>query len=284
MSVINTNINTQVGLNNLRVTNLQISGALEKLSSGFRINKAADDPSGLAIATGMTAQIRGIRVAIGNAEDNINLIQTADGALKETDAILQRMRDLAVRASNEAPLTSADRTKLNNEFVTMRAELDRKAAAVTFNTKAIMNGSVTNLATAGLKAQIGPDNGTVYRMSVIIPSTQAAALGATAGALTGTNLTSVTTAQKSINIVNSAIEEIAATRSALGVLQRRLGHVINDLTAQDINISAARSRIQDTDFATEISNFTKLQILQQSGTAILAQANAQPQSVLQLLQ
>jgi flagellin len=284
MSVINTNINTQVGLNNLRVTNLQISGALEKLSSGFRINKAADDPSGLAIATGMTAQIRGIRVAIGNAEDNINLIQTADGALKETDAILQRMRDLAVRASNEAPLTSADRTKLNNEFVTMRAELDRKAAAVTFNTKAIMNGSVTNLATAGLKAQIGPDNGAVYRMSVVIPSTQAAALGATAGALTGTNLTSVTTAQKSINIVNSAIEEIAATRSALGVLQRRLGHVINDLTAQDINISAARSRIQDTDFATEISNFTKLQILQQSGTAILAQANAQPQSVLQLLQ
>jgi flagellin len=284
MSVINTNINTQVGLNNLRVTNLQISGALEKLSSGFRINKAADDPSGLAIATGMTAQIRGIRVAIGNAEDNINLIQTADGALKETDAILQRMRDLAVRASNEAPLTSADRTKLNNEFVTMRAELDRKAAAVTFNTKAIMNGSVTNLAVAGLKAQIGPDNGAVYRMSVIIPSTQAAALGATAGALTGTNLTSVTTAQKSINIVNSAIEEIAATRSALGVLQRRLGHVINDLTAQDINISAARSRIQDTDFATEISNFTKLQILQQSGTAILAQANAQPQSVLQLLQ
>ena len=280
MSVINTNINTQVGLNNLRVTNLQISGALEKLSSGFRINKAADDPSGLAIATGMTAQIRGIRVAIGNAEDNINLIQTADGALKETDAILQRMRDLAVRGANEAPLTAADRVKLHSEFTALRSELNRKATAVTFNTKQILNG--TQLGGAGLAAQIGPDNGAFYRMSVVIPSTQPAAL-ATADVTTAT-VSTAAGAQTAIDTINSAIEEIAATRSSLGVLQRRLNHVINDLTAQDINISAARSRIQDTDFAQEISNFTKLQILQQSGTAILAQANAQPQSVLQLLQ
>lgn len=277
MSVINTNIQSQVGINNLRVTNLGISTALERLSSGYRINKSADDPSGLAIATLQTAQIRGLRTAVQNAEDTINLIQTADGALKETDSILQRMRDLAVRAANQAVLTTADQAKLNAEFQALMSELDRKASAVTFNTKKILDG--TTALKTGAVAQIGPNNATEYRLTITIPDTQPAALS-----ISTQKITSVKVAQSAITKISRAINSVAAMRSNLGVTQRRLGHIINDLTAEDINISAARSRIQDTDFAAEISNFTKLQILQQSGTAILAQANAQPQSVLQLLQ
>ncbi len=277
MSVINTNIQSQVGINNLRVTNLGISTALERLSSGYRINKSADDPSGLAIATLQTAQIRGLRTAVQNAEDTINLIQTADGALKETDSILQRMRDLAVRAANQAVLTTADQAKLNAEFQALMSELDRKASAVTFNTKKILDG--TTALKTGAVAQIGPNNAAEYRLTITIPDTQPAALS-----ISTQKITSVKLAQSAITKISRAINSVAAMRSNLGVTQRRLGHIINDLVAEDINISAARSRIQDTDFAAEISNFTKLQILQQSGTAILAQANAQPQSVLQLLQ
>lgn len=280
MSIINTNIQSLTGLNNLRITNLGISGSLEKLSSGFRINKAADDPSGLAIVTGMTAQIRGIRMAVQNAEDTINLIQTADGALKETDEILQRMRELAVRAANEAVLTTADRTKLNQEFSSLMSELTRKAQAVTFNTKTILNGG-DSLST-GAPAQIGPQNTATHRLTIKIPTTLPSKLAG--NNLETMKLTTTAKAQSAIQVVNSAIISIAAIRSGLGTLQRRLGHIINDLTSEDINISAARSRIRDTDFAAQISEFTKLQILQQSGTAILAQANAQPQSVLQLLQ
>lgn len=279
MSIINTNIQSQVGLNNLRTTNLGILESLERLSSGYKINKAADDPSGLAIATGQTAQIRGIRMGIQNAEDTMNLIQTADGALKETDEILQRMRELSVRAANEAVLTTADRTKLNNEFGSLMSELQRKANAVTFNTKKILNGA-TSLAT-GAKAQIGPNNATEYQLVISIKDTRPANIG---GNISAHKLTTTAKAQSSITAISGAITSIAAIRANLGVIQRRLRHVVNDLTAEDTNISAARSRIQDTDFAAQISVFTKLQILQQSGTAILAQANAQPQSVLQLLQ
>lgn len=278
MSVINTNIQSMVGLNNLRVTGLGLSESLERLSSGYRINKAADDPSGLAIATGQTSQIRGIEMAIQNSEDTINLIQTADAALSESDNILQRMRELAVRAANEAVLTTADRTKLNNEFGSLMSELNRKANAVTFNTKHILNGATT-LAT-GASAQVGPDNSTVNRLTISIKNTRPVSLG---GDITAQKLTTTTKAQSAITLISGAITSVAAIRAGLGTLQRRLGNIINDLTAEDINISAARSRIQDTDFSAQISTFTKLQILQQSGTAILAQANAQPQSVLQLL-
>lgn len=279
MSIINTNVQSMIGLNNLRVTNLGLTESLERLSSGYRINKAADDPSGLAIATGQTQQIRGIRMAVQNAEDTINLIQTADGALKETDEILQRMRELAVRSANEAVLTTSDRTKLNQEFNALMSELQRKANAVTFNTKKILNGATT--LKTGAAAQIGPNNAAEYRLTISIKDTRPANLN---GDISAQKITTLATAQTAITKISGAITSVAAIRANLGVLQRRLRHVVNDLTAEDINISASRSRIQDTDFAAQISTFTKLQILQQSGTAILAQANAQPQSVLQLLQ
>ncbi|HOC94144.1 MAG TPA: flagellin [bacterium] len=274
MSVVNTNISGLIGLNNLRLTNLGLQTSLERLSSGLRINHASDDPSGLAIAKGMEAQIGGIRTAVQNAEDGINLIRTADGSLSETHDILLRMRDLAVRAANEATLTSADLNRLHNEFTSLIAEIDRKSDAVTFNTKVLFDGTYSG----GQVLQIGPDNGATFQLTVQINELDSLGLG-----INGTSLSQVANAQNAIDLVNSAINQISDVRANLGIQERRLGHIIDDLKAADINISAAKSRIYDADMAVEISEFTRLQILQQSGTAILAQANAQPQSVLQLL-
>jgi len=274
MTVINTNISSLIGMNNLRLTNLGLQTSLARLSSGLRINWAADDPSGLAIAKGMEAQIGGIRTAVQNAEDGINLIRTADGSLAATHEILLRMRDLAVRAANEATLTSADMTRLDNEFQSLVAEIDRKADAVTFNTKNLFNGDYA----AGQVLQIGADNAGTYQLTVTIQS-----LSSAAGLGLGDDLTTLANAQAAITAVQSAIDIVSDVRSNLGIQERRLNYIIDDLKAADINISAAKSRIMDADMAVEISEFTRLQILQQSGTAILAQANAQPQSILQLL-
>lgn len=282
MSVINTNVNSLVGLSNLYKTNFGIRNSLEKLSSGYKINKAADDPSGVAVAAVMTGQIGGLRMAISNAADTINLIQTADGSLIETEAILQRMRDLSVRAANEATLTASDMTRLDQEFQSLKEEIDRKSEAITFNTIKLFSQSTPY---GSRVAQIGPDADTYYQLTIALSIADCSALKLRAAGGSGVSvaITAVGSAQLAISQVQLAINQIASQRSRLGVQQRRLNHITNDLMAADINISAARSRILDADMAHEISSFTKLQILQQAGTAILAQANAQPQSVLQLL-
>jgi len=271
MSVINTNVSALTGLNNLRITNVGLRTSLERLSSGLKINHAADDPSGLAIAEGMNAQIHGTRVAMQNGEDAINLIHTADGALAETHDILIRMRDLAVRASNEAPLTTDDRTRLNDELTELKEELVRKANALTFNRQHLFSGGMS-----GQMIQIGPDNKNSNRLTIVVPQMNALAAAATVDTPANAN--------NAISIVQAAIDTVSDVRASLGVQERRIRHVIDDLSIADINTSAAKSRIMDADMAAEITEFTRLQILQQSGTAILAQANAQPQSVLQLLQ
>ncbi len=274
MTVVNTNISSLIGMNNLRLTNLGLQTSLARLSSGLRINWAADDPSGLAIAKGMEAQIGGIRTAVQNAEDGINMIRTADGSLAATHEILLRMRDLAVRAANEATLTTSDLNRLENEFQSLVTEIGRKSDAVTFNTKNLFNG---DYAGGGQVLQIGADNDTNYQLAISIPALSATDLGINAAHLSGGN------ASAAIDLVQSAINQLSDVRSNLGIQERRLNYIIDDLKAADINISAAKSRIMDADMAVEISEFTRLQILQQSGTAILAQANAQPQSILQLL-
>ncbi|MEW6201267.1 MAG: flagellin [bacterium] len=324
MGVINTNISSLIGLNNIRLTNLGLQKTLEKLSSGLRINVGADDPSGLAIAKGMEAQIGGIRTAMQNGEDGISLIHTADGALAESHDILMRMRDLTVRAANEAVMTQADQQKLSDEFVRLKDELYRKSQAVTFNTKQIFtgttygysirasNGAYTDGSTYtfydvsawdSVVLQIGPDNGTYFRIMVSLPHMTLSGLNLTGkvklsttgsyiGGFGSTDSTGIylgsvreraSLALKWLNWTDSAIRRVSEVRAALGIQERRLNHIIDDLKAEDINISAAKSRIYDADMAVEISEFTRLQILQQSGTAILAQANAQPQSILQLL-
>ena len=298
--IINTNISALVGLNNLRLTNLGLAQSLERLSSGLRINKGADDPSGLAIAKGMEAQIGGIRTAVLNSEDGISMIHTADGSLAETHDILMRMRDLAVRASNQATLTTMDLSRINDELQSLKAELSRKSQAVTFNTKILFSGGTFS---TGQALQVGADNGTNYRLTVQIFAMTMTGLymksmgnaGVTVdwkqhGSLNISNMggagataSAVNMANIAIDYLNSAINFVSDQRAMLGIQERRLGHIIDDIKAQDINISAAKSRIWDADMAVEITEFTRLQILQQSGTAILAQANAQPQNILQLL-
>lgn len=291
MTTINTNISALIGMNNLRLTNLGLQQSLERLSSGLRINRGADDPSGLAVGTRMAAQINGIRTAVQNMEDNKSLIQTADGALAETQNILFRMRDLAVRAANVATLTTTDISRINNELQSLKAELARKSTSVTFNSKILFSGSFS----AGFQMQVGPDNSAVMHFTLSISAMTLTGLqfattdfwGATAGSLIISNTTTGTTvlcfAQMAIDYINSAINIVSNSRANIGIQERRLDYIINDLKAEDINTSAAKSRIMDADMASEISDFTRLQILQQSGTAILAQANAQPQSILQLL-
>ena len=274
MTVVNTNISALIGLNNIRLTNLGLKTSLARLSSGLRINWASDDPSGLAIAKGMEAQIGGARTAVSNAEDGINLIHTMDGALSETQDIMLRMRDLAVRSANDATLTSSDHLRLNSEFKSLADEITRKTTAVTFNTKSLFNRSYMN----GLYLQVGPDNGTNFRITVQISTVNQTVLS-----VVGRGVSTAANAQGTISCVNAGINKLSNMRATLGVQERRLEHVIDDLNAQDINIFVAKSRIMDADMASEISEFTRLQILQQTGTAILAQANAQPQTILQLM-
>ncbi len=290
MSVINTNISSLIGLNNMRKTEQGLQTSLSRLSSGLKINVAADDPSGLAIAKGMEAQIGGINIAIQNAEDGISLIHTADGALAETQDILMRMRDLAVRASNEATLTTADLTRLDDEFTSLKDELQRKAGAVSFNTKTLFSGVFSNGGT-GLMLQVGPDNLAVHQLTIYIPELGLSGLGlvypinmVSTTVVGEAQITNLANAKTAIDYVQSAINITSNVRASLGIQERRINHCIDDLSAESTNISAAKSRIYDADMAAEISGYTKLQILQQTGMAILAQANTQPQNVLQLLQ
>jgi len=308
--IINTNLNALIGLNNLRLTNLGLSQSLERLSSGIRINKGADDPSGLAIAKSMESRLMGLATATMNAQDGISLIHTADSSLNETHDILMRMRDLAVRASNAATLTSTDVKRINDEVQSLKSELTRKSTGVSFNGKLLFSGGT--FSSGQQMVQVGADNGATFRLTIQIWAMNASSLymmsgcskrplmvGSatapnfyTAGSLVISNITTTTgsilqsaafMAQMSIDWLNSAINFVSDSRAMLGIQEKRLGHIIDDIKAEEINVSAAKSRIWDADMATEISEFTRLQILQQSGTAILAQANAQPQSILQLL-
>jgi flagellin len=288
-NVVNTNINAMIGLNQLRITGLGMQTTLERLSSGLKINRPSDNPNGLAIAKTTEAQLGGIRTAVTNAEDAKSLIAVADGALNETTNILLRMRDLAVRAANQATLTSGDVQKINSEMQSLKAEITRKATAVTFNSKVLFSGGFSG----GQVVQIGPDNSLDFLLTVTIgPMTLSGLALATNGMNSvnslwisniSTGTTAVSLARAAIDYINTAINNISNTRSALGIQERRLDFVINDLKTMDINISAAKSQIMDADMAAEISEFTRLQILQQTGTAMLAQANAQPQSILQLM-
>ena len=257
----------------------------------------------------------GLRTATLNAQDGISLIHTADSSLNETHDILMRMRDLAVRASNTATLTSTDVSRINSEVQSLKAELTRKSTGVSFNSKILFSGGSFSAATQTI--QVGADNGATFRLTIQIWAMNASALymmsGVSkrplinsqnltyiaqapnfynAGSLVISNITTTTgtilqsaafMAQMSIDWLNSAINFVSDARAMLGIQERRLGNIIDDIKAEEINVSAAKSRIWDADMATEISEFTRLQILQQSGTAILAQANAQPQSILQLL-
>ncbi|MEK4761877.1 flagellin Hag [Viridibacillus sp. FSL E2-0187] len=256
---------------NLGFNNTQSSKNLEKLSSGYKINRAGDDAAGLAISEKMRGQIRGLDMASKNAQDGISLIQTAEGALNETHAILQRMRELSVQSSNDTN-TDDDRAQLQKEVAALTTEITRISTDTEFNTQKLLDGSFT-----GKMIHIGANTG--QTLSVSVNTMDSKALG-----LSGLSIAKQTGANKAIALLDSAIKSVSSQRSDLGAIQNRLEHTINNLGATSENLTAAESRIRDTDMAKEMMEFTKNNILTQAAQSMLAQANQQPQGVLQLLQ
>ena len=266
---INQNIMAFNAYRNLSTTNSAMGKSLEKLSSGFRINRAGDDAAGLVISQGLRAQVSGLKVATRNAQDGVSVVQTAEGALTEVHAMLNRMRDLGVQAVNGSNDTAA-RTAANNEITQLKAEIGRIATNTKFGTLGLLNGSMSG----GVAFQIGANAGDVISVSVTALSTSVD--------LTG-NVLAADSAAAFITSVDGAISAVSAMRGSLGALQNRFESTINNIQVATENLAASESRIRDTDMALEMVSFTRHQILTQAGTAMLGQANQVPQNVLRLL-
>ncbi len=252
----------------LGISNANMSKSMERLASGLRINRAADDAAGLAVSESMRSRIRGDQVAMRNAQDGISMVQVADGALGTTVDMLQRVRDLAVQAANGV-LTSTQRSNLQAEVANIMQEVDATGQNTEFNThKILMNASMT--------IQVGAASGQVVTLQTVTVSQ--AALG-----ISGIDISTMTGAVAALASVDLAISTLVSNRAAMGAIQNRLEQVISRLGVTTENLQAAESRIRDADMAAEMVDFTKNQILQQSGTAMLAQANQAPQGILQLL-
>jgi flagellin len=267
---INQNIAAQNSYRNLSVTDGQMSKSLEKLSSGFRINRAADDAAGLAISEGLRAQTGGLKVAVRNAQDGISVVQTAEGALTETHAILQRMRDLAVQSANEGSQGTDAQAAADTEFQELAKELDDIAGKTKFGDQKLLDGSYT-----AKKFQVGANSG--EELSVSISKMDSTALSV------NTDIKTQANASAAISKLDSAIKTVSTQRATLGATQNRLEHKINNLNVAVENLSASESRIRDTDMAQEMVSFTRAQILSQAGTSMLSQANQASQGVLSLL-
>ncbi|WP_047810036.1 flagellin [Desulfosporosinus acididurans] len=272
---INSNMGSLTAQNNLNRTENSLQSSLAKLSSGYRINSAADDAAGLAISQKMTAQVNGLNQANRNAQDAISLVQTAEGAMGQTQAILQRMRQLAVQSANDTNTTS-DRTQISLEVKALQSEITRIANTTQFNTKNLINGS---LSSSALKFQIGANGGQTISLNI--------ATMTASGLKVDTTKVSVTTrggASVSIGAISAAIDSVSSARAKLGALENRLNFTMNNLTTAAQNLSSAQSQITNVDMASEMSSFTQNQVLAQAGTAMLAQANQTPQMILKLLQ
>ena len=282
---INQNISAMNTYSRLTAANASKSNSLAKLSSGLRINKAGDDAAGLAISEKMRGQIGGLNQAVRNAQDGISLIQTAEGALTETHSMLQRMRELTVQALNQTN-TSADVGQIKKEMDQLAEEITRIANNTEFNTKKLLDGSLSG---TGVTFQIGANDG--QTMTVNIKTMTASGLSIGKGEvgsvknsiISGTG-TDIKVSSGALKTIDTAIETVSEQRASLGAAQNRLDHTINNLTATSENLSAAEARIRDVDMAEEMMEFTRTNILSQASTAMLAQANQMPNSVLQLLQ
>ncbi len=272
--IINTNLMSLNAQRNLSQTSNQLSTAVQRLSSGLRVNSAKDDAAGLAIAERMNAQFRGMNVAIRNANDGISLAQTAEGALGKVSDMMQRMRELAVQAIN-ATNGASDRANLDAEYQQLAAEVTRTLAGTTFNGLAILGASA-----GSMTFQVGP--GTTGNDSISVSTTRLDT-SATVTAVTGGNVTTTSNATTAMGAIDTALDLINTQRATYGAVQNRFDAVISNLQVAAENQAAARSRIMDADFAAETAAMTRAQVLQQAGTAMLAQANQTPNSVLQLL-
>ena len=274
---INTNVAAMNTYSRLTAANTAKANSLAKLSSGSRINKAGDDAAGLAISEKMKAQIGGLTQAKRNAQDGISLVQTAEGALNESHSILERMRDLTVQGAN-GTLTDDDRASIDKELNALHAELTRISTDTEFNTQKLF--TATAAAGTTFTFQIGANAGQSIVVTVGNMSGESL-LGAIANFTVGKAGTNVT---KMLGSIDKAIATVSGQRATLGAVQNRLEHTINNLTTTNENLSDANSRIRDVDMAEEMMTFTKSNILSQAATSMLAQANAMPNSVLNLLQ
>ena len=286
MAVVNTNIGASVAQAALMRNERALNTAMEQLSTGKKINSAGDNASGLAISTRLTSQIRGLDTAIRNANDAMSMVNTAEGALDEITAMMQRMRELAVQ-SGTGTTSAADRTYLNSEYVALRNEIDRIADNTQWNGRNILDGSAgASVGKSTVAFQVGVNqnqtistsfgnvNNTNGHMSALASTRLSAATIASA----------VTVASNAITRLDNTISDVSAQRATFGAISNRLTHAVDNLTNVKTNTEASRSRIMDTDYAAATSELARTQIIQQAGTAMLAQANQLPQTVLALLQ
>lgn len=280
---INFNLSSLQSQRGLAASQFANSKAAEQLATGLRINRASDDPAGMAVSTKLKVQIQGLNQAQRNVQDGINTISIAEGALSQMHSILARMRELAVQASNDT-LTNSDRAQSQSEFDALRTEITRIGDATQYASVPLLNGNAS-----AFNLQVGantPDLLVVSFPNATVTGIEGdAAYTATgAAALSGTDLNSQATANAAISPLDAAIEVISGYRSALGAMTNRLQSTSDSLGVTSENVAAANSRIQDTDMAAAMSEMVRSQILQQAGIAVLAQANQAPQSVLKLLQ
>ncbi|MBE1302216.1 MAG: flagellin FliC [Alteromonadaceae bacterium] len=271
---VNTNVSSLNAQRQLFDSGNALSTSFERLSSGFRINRAADDAAGLQITDRFTSQIQGLNQSVRNANDAISLVQTAEGALAETTTSLQRIRQLAIQSQNGIN-SSADKTALQQEVTALVAELSRIGTDTQFAGNNILSG------TFSAAFQVGANAG--QTISVNLSSTGGASFGASGLGVSTVDITTSSGASAALTSIDSAISSIGAQRAELGALQNRFQSTIRNLSNVVENLSGAKSRIKDTDFATETANLTRNQIIQQASTTVLAQANQRPQSALSLL-
>jgi flagellin len=273
--VINTNM---AALNAVRIldnTKSEQSTAMERLTSGLRINRAADDAAGLAVTTGMTTQVRGTDVAIRNANDGISLVQTMDGASEEIVDMMQRMRELSVQALN-GTYSDMNRQQMNEEFTQLQKEIQRVSDTTKFNEIPLMNGSVQ-----GVSLHVGWEAGSTNKLTVSTFNFSASNLNAGSGQV---GIGTVGSASAAISAITQDLSNINVNRAKWGAIQNRLESTVSNLANVSENMSAARSRILDADFAAESAALARTQVLQQAGMSMLSQANQQSQNVMQLLQ
>jgi flagellin len=266
---IQTNIEAMGAHRNLLATSDKLSKSMERLSSGYRINRAADDAAGLAISEKLKTQVGGLDQARRNAQDAVSLVQTAEGSMNEVQSMLQRVRDLAVQYNN-GTLSVSDKGAITGEVAQLCAEIARIAAQTKFNGISLLSGTGT------IQFQIGADDGETITVSA---RNMFGGAGSDVNSAIFTFGAAVTLAS-----IDTAINNLSGARSTFGAVQNRLEHTLNNLATYEENLSASESQIKDVDMASEMVNFTKLQVLQQAGTSMLSQANSQSQGVLRLLQ
>ncbi len=279
-ATINTNVQSLNAQRNLSSSQMSLSTSMQRLSSGLRVNSAKDDAAGLAIADRMNTQVRGMNVAIRNAGDGISLAQTAEGALGAIGNNLQRMRELAVQSANDTNGTS-DRTALDNEYKQLALENARVISSTKFNGQELLTGSGGSAGTFSF--QVGANTTTDNQID-IVTSNMTTGLGTNTQGTLATLGATAATARTAMDNIDTALTAVSTARSSFGASQNRFDAVVSNLQVSSENQSAARGRIMDADFAAETANLSRAQILQQAGTAMVAQANQLPQSVLKLLQ